>query len=83
MFTLIDPLPIVVTGAGAHAMDLLEPPIRTGIGDSAIDGVGVDTPFSRVEDVDELVFEAAAAKALAAVDGEFAGAGGAEAREAA
>ncbi len=83
MFTLIDPLPIVVTGAGAHAMDLLEPTIRAGIGDSAIDGVGVDTPFSRVEDVDELVFEAAAAKALAAVDGEFAGAGGAETREAA
>ncbi|MEO9786306.1 MAG: ROK family protein, partial [Aurantimonas coralicida] len=80
---LIDPLPIVVTGAGAHAMDLLEPTIRAGIGDSAIDGVGVDTPFSRVEDVDELVVEAAAAKALAAVDGEFAGAGGAETREAA
>ncbi|MEF2547072.1 ROK family protein [Aurantimonas sp. E1-2-R+4] len=83
MFTLVDPLPVVFTGSGAHAMDLLEPAIRAGIRDSAIDGVGADIPFSLADDVDELIFGAATAKGLAACDDEFARAGNAETREAA
>ena len=82
MFTLIDPLPIVFTGSGSDAMDLLEPAIRAGIRESAIDGIGADVPFTLAEDVDELIFEAGTAHALAALDDEFARAG-AEAREAA
>ena len=76
LFTLVDPLPIVITGAGVHAMDLLEPAIRAAIAESAIDGDGADVDFSLIEDVDELIFKAATARALGAVDVEFARADG-------
>ena len=76
LFTLVDPLPIVITGAGVHAMDLLEPAIRAAIAESAIDGDGADVDFSLIEDVDELIFKAATARALGAVDLEFARADG-------
>ena len=72
LFTLVDPLPVVITGAGAHATDLLEPAIRAGIAQSAIDGEGADIPFSHIEDVDELIFKAATARALGALDDGFA-----------
>ncbi|UIJ71371.1 ROK family protein [Aurantimonas sp. HBX-1] len=83
VFTLIDPLPIVFTGSGAHAMDLLEPAIRRGIRESAIDGSGADTAFSIAEDVDQLIFSAATAHALAALDDRFARFAGTEIAEAA
>ena len=72
LFTLVDPLPVVITGAGAHATDLLEPAIRAGIVQSSIDGEGADVAFSHIEDVDELIFKAATARALGAVDDGFA-----------
>ncbi|MEX6507309.1 ROK family protein [Jiella sp. M17.18] len=83
IFTLIDPLPIVFTGSGAEAMDLLEPAIRVGIKESSIDGFGADTPFSLAEDVDALIFDAATAHALAGLDETFARSGGGENWEAA
>ncbi|MCB8840462.1 ROK family transcriptional regulator [Aurantimonas sp. VKM B-3413] len=82
IFTLIDPLPIVFTGSGADAMDLMEPAIRRGIFESSIDGFGKDMRFTLAEDVDALIFDAATAYALAALDETFARAG-AETREAA
>ncbi len=72
LFTLVDPLPVVFTGAGAHATDLLEPAIRAGIAQSAIDGEGADVAFSHIEDVDDLIFKAATARALGTVDDGFA-----------
>lgn len=71
MFTLIDPLPIVFVGSGAEAMDILEPAIRRGIGESAIDGVGADVPFQVMPDVDRVTVEAATTLALAALDEDF------------
>ena len=71
VFTMIDPLPIVLTGSGAQAIDLLEAAIRKGITESSVDGLGNDTPLILREDTDALVFEAATAFALAALDGEF------------
>lgn len=72
VFTMIDPLPIVLTGSGAQAIDLLEPAIRRGIRESAVDGLGAETPLILREDTDALVFDAGTAFALAALDGEFA-----------
>ncbi|MCQ0988776.1 ROK family protein [Jiella marina] len=72
IFTLIDPLPIVFTGSGAQAIDLLEPAIRRGITESSIAGQGADVEFSIEDDVDALVFEAAANHALAGIDERFA-----------
>ena len=72
VFTMIDPLPIVLTGSGARAIDLLEPAIRKGIQESAVDGLGADAPLILMEDTDALVFDAATAYALASLDGEFA-----------
>ncbi|MFD2236973.1 ROK family protein [Aureimonas populi] len=68
MFTLIDPLPVVFVGSGALAMDLLEPAIRRGIAESAIEGVGSDTPFFVFPDSDELLLDASLAFGLACVD---------------
>ena len=68
MFTLIDPVPVVFVGPGAEAMDLLEPAVRRGIAESAIEGVGADTPFLVVPDVDALLTEASITLALATVD---------------
>ena len=72
VFTMIDPLPIVMTGSGAQAIDLLEASIRQGIRESAVDGLGSDTPLILQEDTDALVFDAGTAYALAALDQEFA-----------
>ncbi|WP_245515078.1 ROK family transcriptional regulator [Jiella endophytica] len=72
VFTMIDPLPIVLTGSGARAIDLLEPAIRKGITESSVDGLGADAPLVIQEDTDALVFDAGTAYALAALDGEFA-----------
>ncbi|MBO0903497.1 ROK family protein [Jiella sp. MQZ13P-4] len=72
VYTMIDPLPIVLTGSGARAIDLLEPAIRTGIRESSVDGLGADAPFILVEDTDALVFDAGTAHALAALDQAFA-----------
>lgn len=71
VFAMIDPLPIVLTGSGAKAIDLLEPAIRQGIFESAVEGLGADAPLILMEDTDALVFDAATAHALAALDGEF------------
>ena len=68
LFTIIDPLPIIFTGAGAHAIDLMEPAIRRGIAESSIAEQGADVAFSVEEDVDALVFEAATNHALAGID---------------
>ena len=76
MFTLVDPLPVVVVGAGAQAMDLMEPEIRAGIRASAIEGDGADIALSHGYDVDELIFAGAAARALGSLDDDFARAGG-------
>ncbi|WAJ29767.1 ROK family protein [Antarcticirhabdus aurantiaca] len=81
LFTLIDPLPIVFTGSGAHAMDLLEPAIRRGITQSAVAGQGAAVPFGHVADVDALVFEAGTAHALASLDESFAREGPADERQ--
>jgi predicted NBD/HSP70 family sugar kinase len=81
LFTLIDPLPIVFTGSGAHAMDLLEPAIRRGIAESAVAGEGAGIAFGHVADVDALVFEAATAHALASLDESFAREGPADERQ--
>lgn len=72
LFTIIDPLPIIFTGAGAHAIDLMEPAIRRGIAESSIAEQGADVAFSVEEDVDALVFEAATNHALAGIDERFA-----------
>ncbi|MCD2470145.1 ROK family protein [Jiella sp. MQZ9-1] len=71
VFTMIDPLPIVLTGSGVQAIDRLEPVIRRGIAESAVDGLGADTPLILEEDTDALVFDAATAYALAALDKGF------------
>ncbi|WP_245197978.1 ROK family transcriptional regulator [Jiella mangrovi] len=71
VFTMIDPLPIVMTGSGARAIDLLEPAIRNGIRESAVDGLGADAPLILMEDTDALVYDAGTAYGLAALDGEF------------
>ncbi|EAU40477.1 Xyl repressor [Fulvimarina pelagi HTCC2506] len=72
VFTLIDPLPIVFTGSGSHALDLLEPAIRCGIRESAIAGEGADVSFTVVPDADALIFEAATNRALSELDRSFA-----------
>ncbi|RFC63457.1 ROK family protein [Fulvimarina endophytica] len=72
VFTLIDPLPLVFTGSGSHAMDLLEPSIRRGIAESAVAGEGADVPFTVVEDADALIFDAATNRALGDLDQVFA-----------
>ena len=72
MFTLIDPLPIVFVGTGAGSMDLMEPAIRRGIAESAIEGVGRDTPFFLFPDAEKVLLDASLAFGLAAVDAQVA-----------
>ncbi|MCQ8781181.1 ROK family protein [Mangrovibrevibacter kandeliae] len=71
LFTLMDPLPVVFIGSGAEAMDLLEVSIRRAIKASAIDGIGADTPFVVMSDVDKVTLEASTTLALAALDEAF------------
>lgn len=78
MFTLIDPFPVVFVGTGAAAMDLLEPPIRHGIAQSAIESVGSDTPFHVFPDSDRVLLDASLSFALAMVDAEVSEASPAE-----
>ncbi|MDD2867747.1 ROK family transcriptional regulator [Neomegalonema sp.] len=80
LFTLLDPTPVALVGAGSLAFDLMEPEIRKALAGATGLAEAEDLEFSLHPDEFSLILEGGAAAALRALDEEAAaGARGGEA----